>query len=192
VSPSGATLHCKHCIRDNRCRRLRPPVPRWFRSLPKPPASGWNRVRPWDGYGDGFRVSTDWVSSVMRFFLAYFSRYRPNTRDDPVVSQWCSSPPLVHVRGGKLRVADYAKTSGFPDRFTRVTWAMPHADPPPEGGRRNAVPGRWATSTCRRLGIHGMRLFVMTLRRNIAATKNAICEWWSNGQAEDQINHTKH
>src|ERR1700722_2249508 len=79
----------------------------------------------------------------MRFFLAYFSRYRPNTRDDPVVSQWCSSPPLVHVLGGKLRVADYAKASGFPDRFTRVTWVMPHADPPPEGGRRNAVAGRW-------------------------------------------------
>jgi hypothetical protein len=49
----------------------------------------------------------------------------------------------VHVLGEKLHVADYAKTSGFPDRVTRVTWAMPHADPPPEGGRRNAVAGRW-------------------------------------------------
>jgi hypothetical protein len=49
----------------------------------------------------------------------------------------------VHVQRGKLRVADYAKTSGFPDRVTRVTWAMPHADPPPEGGRRSTVAGRW-------------------------------------------------
>jgi hypothetical protein len=68
----------------------------------------------------------------MRFLLAHFPRYRPNTRDEPVVSGWYSSPPVVHGLGKKMHVADYAKTSGFPDRVTRVTWSVLHADPAPE------------------------------------------------------------
>lgn len=40
-------------------------------------------------------------------------------------------------------------------------------------------------------GIHGMRQFAITLRRDIAAVRNAICEPWSNGQTEGQINRLK-
>jgi len=40
-------------------------------------------------------------------------------------------------------------------------------------------------------GIHGMRQFAITLRQDIAAVRNAICEPWSNGQTEGQINRLK-
>lgn len=39
--------------------------------------------------------------------------------------------------------------------------------------------------------IHGMRQFAITLRQDIAAVRNAICEPWSNGQTEGQINRLK-
>jgi transposase len=40
-------------------------------------------------------------------------------------------------------------------------------------------------------GIHGMQQFAATLRRDLAAVRNAICEPWSNGQTEGQINRLK-
>jgi transposase len=40
-------------------------------------------------------------------------------------------------------------------------------------------------------GIHGMRQFAITLRKDISAVSNAICEPWSNGQTEGQINRLK-
>ena len=40
-------------------------------------------------------------------------------------------------------------------------------------------------------GIHAMRQFAATLRRDLAAVRNAISEPWSNGQTEGQINRLK-
>ena len=40
-------------------------------------------------------------------------------------------------------------------------------------------------------GIHGIRRFAATLRQDAAAVRNAICERWSNGQTEGQINRLK-
>jgi hypothetical protein len=40
-------------------------------------------------------------------------------------------------------------------------------------------------------GIHGMRQFAATLRQDLAAVRNAICEPWSSGQTEGQINRLK-
>ena len=40
-------------------------------------------------------------------------------------------------------------------------------------------------------GIHGMRRFAATLRRDLAAVRNAISAPWSNGQTEGQINRLK-
>ena len=39
-----------------------------------------------------------------------------------------------------------------------------------------------------RAGLYGIRRFVHTLRRDLAAVRNAITETWSNGQTEGQIN----
>jgi transposase len=40
-------------------------------------------------------------------------------------------------------------------------------------------------------GIHTMQKFAMKLRYDISAVRNAICEPWSNGQTEGQINRLK-
>jgi transposase len=40
-------------------------------------------------------------------------------------------------------------------------------------------------------GIHGMRRFAATLRRDLPAVRNAISTPWSNGQTEGQINRLK-
>ena len=40
-------------------------------------------------------------------------------------------------------------------------------------------------------GIHAMRQFAATLRRDFLAFRNAISEPWSNGQTEGQINRLK-
>ena len=40
-------------------------------------------------------------------------------------------------------------------------------------------------------GIHGIRRFAATLRQDATAVRNAICERWSNGQTEGQINRLK-
>jgi transposase len=40
-------------------------------------------------------------------------------------------------------------------------------------------------------GLYGIRRFVLTLRNDMAAVRNAISERWSNGQAEGQINRLK-
>ncbi len=40
-------------------------------------------------------------------------------------------------------------------------------------------------------GIYGLRRFARTLRRDLAAVRNAITEPWSNGQVEGQINRLK-
>ena len=40
-------------------------------------------------------------------------------------------------------------------------------------------------------GIHWMRQFVITLKRDIDAVRNAITTPWSNGQTEGQINKLK-
>jgi hypothetical protein len=40
-------------------------------------------------------------------------------------------------------------------------------------------------------GIHAMRRFAATLRRDLVAVRNAISEPWSNGQTEGQINRLK-
>jgi hypothetical protein len=40
-------------------------------------------------------------------------------------------------------------------------------------------------------GIHGMHRFAATLRRDLAAVRNAISTPWSNGQTEGQINRLK-
>jgi hypothetical protein len=40
-------------------------------------------------------------------------------------------------------------------------------------------------------GIHNMRKFAVKLRYDISAVRNAICEPWSNGQTEGQINRLK-
>ena len=40
-------------------------------------------------------------------------------------------------------------------------------------------------------GIHGMRQFAATLRRDLAAIRNAISAPWSNGQTEGQFNRLK-
>ena len=40
-------------------------------------------------------------------------------------------------------------------------------------------------------GIHAMRQFAATLRRDLVAVRNAISEPWSNGQTEGQINRLK-
>lgn len=42
-----------------------------------------------------------------------------------------------------------------------------------------------------RTGLYGIRSFVHTLRRDLAAVRNAITETWSNGQVEGQINRLK-
>ena len=42
-----------------------------------------------------------------------------------------------------------------------------------------------------RSGIHCMRQFASTLRQDLTAVRNAICEPWSNGQTEGQINKLK-
>ena len=42
-----------------------------------------------------------------------------------------------------------------------------------------------------RSGLYGIRRFVHTLRRDLAAVRNAITETWSNGQVEGQINRLK-
>ena len=40
-------------------------------------------------------------------------------------------------------------------------------------------------------GIHAMRQFAATLRRDLVAVRNAVSEPWSNGQTEGQINRLK-
>jgi transposase len=40
-------------------------------------------------------------------------------------------------------------------------------------------------------GLYGIRRFVLFLRRDIEAVRNAISETWSNGQTEGQINRLK-
>jgi transposase len=40
-------------------------------------------------------------------------------------------------------------------------------------------------------GIHTMQKFATKLRYDIGAVRNAICEPWSNGQTEGQINRLK-
>ena len=40
-------------------------------------------------------------------------------------------------------------------------------------------------------GLYGIRRFVLTLRTDMAAVRNAIAERWSNGQVEGQINRLK-
>jgi transposase len=40
-------------------------------------------------------------------------------------------------------------------------------------------------------GLYGIRRFVLTLRNDMAAVRNAIAERWSNGQVEGQINRLK-
>ena len=42
-----------------------------------------------------------------------------------------------------------------------------------------------------RTGLYGIRSFVHTLRRDLAAVRNAITETRSNGQVEGQINRLK-
>jgi transposase len=42
-----------------------------------------------------------------------------------------------------------------------------------------------------RSGLYGIRQFVLTLRNDMAAVRNAIGERWSNGQVEGQINRLK-
>jgi transposase len=37
-------------------------------------------------------------------------------------------------------------------------------------------------------GLYGIRRFVLTLRNDAAAVRNAMSERWSNGQVEGQIN----
>ena len=40
-------------------------------------------------------------------------------------------------------------------------------------------------------GLYGIRRFILTLRNDMAAVRNAIAERWSNGQVEGQINRLK-
>ena len=40
-------------------------------------------------------------------------------------------------------------------------------------------------------GVHALRQFGATLRRDLVAVRNAISEPWSNGQTEGQINRLK-
>ena len=40
-------------------------------------------------------------------------------------------------------------------------------------------------------GLYGIRRFVLTLRNDATAVRNAISERWSNGQVEGQINRLK-
>jgi len=40
-------------------------------------------------------------------------------------------------------------------------------------------------------GLYAMQWFARTLRRDIAAMRNAITEQWSNGQTKGQINRLK-
>ena len=40
-------------------------------------------------------------------------------------------------------------------------------------------------------GIHAMRQFAATLRRDLVAVRNAISKPWSSGQTEGQINRLK-
>jgi Transposase/DDE superfamily endonuclease len=40
-------------------------------------------------------------------------------------------------------------------------------------------------------GLYGLRRFVLTLRNDMGAVRNAVSERWSNGQAEGQINRLK-
>ena len=40
-------------------------------------------------------------------------------------------------------------------------------------------------------GIHAMRQFAATLRRDLVAVRNATTKTWSNGQVEGQINRLK-
>jgi transposase len=40
-------------------------------------------------------------------------------------------------------------------------------------------------------GVHAMRQFAATLRRDLVAVRNAILKPWSNGQTEGQINRLK-
>lgn len=42
-----------------------------------------------------------------------------------------------------------------------------------------------------RSGLYGIRRFARTLRRDLAAVRNAITDAWSNGQTEGQINRLK-
>jgi transposase len=39
--------------------------------------------------------------------------------------------------------------------------------------------------------LHSLRRFVLFLRRDVEAVRNAISERWSNGQTEGQINRLK-
>ncbi len=50
--------------------------------------------------------------------------------------------------------------------------------------------GRWLEDA-RRSGVPSIQQFARTLRRDLAAVKNAIAEKWSSGQAEGQINRLK-
>jgi transposase len=49
---------------------------------------------------------------------------------------------------------------------------------------------RWLSDAANS-GIHGMHRFAATLRRDLAAVRNAISAPWSNGQTEGQINRLK-
>jgi len=69
--------------------------------------------------------------------------------------------------------------SGY-DRFARFPW---------RGGDIGKFEG-WLRDA-RNSGVYGLRRFALTLRRDIAAVKNAITEPWSNGQVEGQINRLK-
>jgi transposase len=43
----------------------------------------------------------------------------------------------------------------------------------------------------RQLGIHAMRQFAATLRRDLVAVRNAVSEPWSNGQTEGKSTGSK-
>ena len=57
-------------------------------------------------------------------------------------------------------------------------------------GREAAKLDSWLDDA-HRSGLYGMRRFAYTVRKDLAAVHNAICERWSNGQTEGQINRLK-
>jgi transposase len=79
----------------------------------------------------------------------------------------------------KERSSDFATMRQLAMRFRGL---LKGSDPAPLDG--------WLSDAASS-GIHGMRRFAVTLRRDLPAVRNAISEPWSNGQTEGQINRLK-
>lgn len=58
---------------------------------------------------------------------------------------------------------------------------------------RGSDPSKLASwmDDAQRTGLHSLWRFVLFLRRDVEAVRNAISERWSNGQTEGQINRLK-